>query len=227
MTEHAISEKLYAALNDEQDRHQDELDLVAGRRSDMSSLLKDYEKMLKGRITMIRQQKKGKAGVQTEIPGTESSSGPHRHPAVDLLLKAAEGIPTKVPRPTPAAPSGKPALALDALVGSREDAIARHESRRKKTDSSDLEWLAEEPGIDVAQVKGGAYAMVSGVRGYTVRWRPASGRERVLARDVTPGEARSAAAQAETERQADLLVGPELTQPALRGPAAARKKGRR
>ena len=172
-----ISDELYLALSDELDVQMDELDLVSEVRSRISSLFKDFEKVLKARIRALRLKRAGKMGAQPELPGTEKG-GPRRDPAIQVILDAAEGVPSKLPKAAaPEKPTGK-GVDLERLVGSREEAAAAHFARAAG-------WKPHPalPGAKVLAAPQGDYVMkpIGGTSlDFILRWEPRQGRAKGL-----------------------------------------------
>ncbi len=129
------------------------------------------------------------------------------------------------------APPSEKREPLDALVGTRAEAIERQAQRK----SSKLDWKPEGENL-VAQVDGGTYCVEPGWSGgYNALWTPEGGSSGRLA-TVPPGKDAKASALAHCARHAMELLADgllanagdgELTKKELKGDATARKKGGR
>lgn len=199
MPKHAISAALYEELTDKLDQAMDERDDVAEKKGRVTRALGGHLKVLDNQIARLRRQRKGLESPQQEIPGTEAGEQ-KRDPAVEILLRAAEGLPEKSEKePVPAEPGLPP-----------------------------IEWTQDGDGALVADVQPGRFEIIKLGDRYSLFLRHGGKRVGIGSPSTTLDEAKEEAARYLLEVCADGMLPKELTKKSLRGgPIARKKRGRR
>lgn len=198
-----LSPKLEAELRDKLEDLLDEHDDVATKKKRVAKALKGHLSILDDSISLVRRQLKGQDLDQLEIAGTEVPE-PSRDPAVLEILKLAGGI-----------------------------VVPQKDEDDGEQRPVPLPWRELAEGRITAIIDEGQYLLEELPSGgtWTATWRPAEGRQKVLAVAKPKIEAQSACVAHHVERFTDELLrkggSPELTKGDLKGPPEAFKKGRR
>jgi hypothetical protein len=146
-----LSPELETELRDKLEDLLDEHDDVSDKRRRLNRMLSGHMKVVAETIGRTRRQLKGIDLDQVEIPGTEKPE-PARDPLVSEILRIAGGIVER------------------KKDGEEPELLAYHGAR--------------ESGLLVANVIGGQYRIErceGTLEGWTAIWKPASGRQKLLA----------------------------------------------
>jgi hypothetical protein len=221
---------------DVEERAQEDLLETLGRIDRLEDERKETSKAFRAvldeewsRVRTLRGVLEGRISEQVALPGLEQEPSERNRQIGVILRKAVESI-ERITGVSPevqdmAKENGAQRLIRelnpDKLVGTREEAIARHE----------LAWHKEGVNL-VATVKGGCYCVEPNYRGdgWATLWTPVGGRSKRLGAEETQAAAKELCAKHLLEHQADAILDNAgdgaLAAKELKGEATARKKGR-
>lgn len=259
MPEHNLSPHLHEKYTKDLLATMRRIDNLEAEKKECTSFIGDVIKTEKSRETVLRDLLEGRVSEQVALPGLEAPEAREREIGARLRLAvdkvellchvdaevrdlgaAVDRVRNSTADIEKAHPGAKACLRFvdpDKLVGTREEAVARHEVKRSRSPKPKekmipvLAWRREGENLTASTPDGTYCIEPRRAGGFTVLWTPPGGKSKQADTAATQAAAKDLARKHQLDAQADALLrnagAGELTKADTKGPAVARRNGGR